>query len=193
MRNWRILKLVPGLAAGLFLMACGDGGGADQVPGAAPAAGGGGATQTTAVSGSVPAAMQAFQDDGNVLEIVIEGNDQIRFDINEFSVAPGQMVRLTLRHVGSLPAQAMGHNVVILQQGEDFFEFGADVGEAGGNQQNDFVPDSLRARVVAFTPLIGGGETTTVEFQAPTEAGDYPFLCSFPGHFGQMNGIMQVS
>lgn len=193
MRNWRILKLVPGLAAGLFLMACGDGGGADQVPGAAPAAGGGGATQTTAVSGSVPAAMQAFQDDGNVLEIVIEGNDQIRFDINEFSVAPGQMVRLTLRHVGSLPAQAMGHNVVILQQGEDFFEFGADVGEAGGNQQNDFVPDSLRDRVVAFTPLIGGGETTTVEFQAPTEAGDYPFLCSFPGHFGQMNGIMQVS
>ena len=199
MRNWRTLKLLPALTAGLFLMACGGDDGAAGTAGQASGTAASGGMGTTAsqpaasISGAVPAAMQAFQDDGNVVEIVIEGNDQMRFDIEQFSVAPGQMVRLTLHHVGNLPAQAMGHNVVILQQGEDFFEFGADVGEAGGNQQNDYVPESLRDRVVAFTPLIGGGETTTVEFQAPTEAGDYPFLCSFPGHFGQMNGTMQVS
>jgi azurin len=94
--------------------------------------------------------------------------------------------------VGSLPAQAMGHNVVIISPDDDIFEFGADVGEQGGNIENGYMPESLRDRVVAFTDLVGGGETTTVEFQAPSEPGEYPFMCSFPGHFGQMNGIMVV-
>lgn len=150
------------------------------------------APATPTVEGTVPAQMQAFSDDGNVLEIVIEGDDMMRFDIEQFDVSPGQMVRLTLVHVGSLPAQAMGHNVVIIYPDDDVFDFGGDVGEAGGGLHDDYVPESLRDRVVAFTEIIGGGETTVIEFQAPSEPGDYPYLCSFPGHFGQMNGIMTV-
>ena len=144
------------------------------------------------VSGTIPAPMQAFSDDGDVAEIVIEADDMMRFDTNRFTVRPGQMVRLTLNHVGSLPAQAMGHNVVILEAGDGAIEFGMDVGEYGGSAANDFVPEELRDRVVAFTSMIGGGESATVEFQAPSEPGDHPFLCSFPGHFGQMNGVMAV-
>lgn len=178
------------LVASLVLLGCGgDGGDA-----AAPAAGGAAAPSASAPAsgGNIPAPMQAFSADGNVAEIVIAGDDMIRFDINRFSVSPGQMVRLTLNHVGSLPAQAMGHNVVILLPGDNAMEFGADVGMAGGSAANEFVPESLRDRVVAFTNMIGGGQSATVEFQAPTEPGEYPFLCTFPGHFGQMNGIMVV-
>jgi azurin len=187
MRNWNMLILASGLATAMALVGCGGADSADDEPGppetsAAPAA----------TAGSTTAAMQAFRDDGDVLEIEIEGDDQIRFNLDRFTVRAGQMVRLTLRHVGNLPAQAMGHNVVILDQTDDFFEFGADVGEQGGSLANGYVPESLRDRPVAFTSLIGGGETTTVEFQAPSEPGDYPFLCSFPGHFSQMNGIMVV-
>jgi azurin len=148
--------------------------------------------QEQPVDESLPEAMQAFSDDGDVAELTIEGNDLMQFDKKRMTVRPGQMVRLTLRHTGQLPAQAMGHNVVILEQGEDVFEFGADVGQAGGSLDNDYLPVSVRDRVVAFTKLIGGGETTTVEFRAPQEPGEYPFLCSFPGHFGQMNGIFEV-
>ena len=150
-----------------------------------------GAAQT-AESTVIPASMQAFQDDVDVAEIVIVGEDMIRFNIDRFTVKPGQMVRLTLNHVGSLPAQAMGHNVTILNAGEVYYEFGADVGMEGGSAENEFVPESLRDRVIAFTEMIGGGESTTVEFQAPQEPGEYPFLCTFPGHFGQMNGVMVV-
>jgi len=141
---------------------------------------------------SIPPAMEAFQDDGSVVEIVIEADDRITFDLDHFAVGKGDMVRLTLRHTGSLPAQAMGHNVVVIYPDDDVFDFGADVGEHGGGLHDDYVPESLRDRVVAFTPIAGGGETVVVEFQAPNEAGDYPFLCSFPGHFGQMNGTMEV-
>ena len=182
------------LVASFVLLGCGgDGGDA-----AAPAAGGSAASGASAPAGgaasgaNIPASMQAFSADGNVAEIAIDGDDMIRYSIDRFSVSPGQMVRLTLNHVGSLPAQAMGHNVVILQAGDNAMEFGADVGMSGGSAANDFVPETLRDRVVAFTSMIGGGQSATVEFQAPTEPGEYPFLCSFPGHFAQMNGVMVV-
>lgn len=138
-------------------------------------------------------AMQAFKDDGQVVELTLSGNDQMQFDTKKLTARAGQMVRLTLKHTGKLPAQAMGHNVVILNRGEDFFEFGADVGEAKGSLANHYVPEPLLDRVVAYTKLIGGGQETTVEFQVPSEPGEYPFLCSFPGHFGQMNGIFEVT
>lgn len=141
---------------------------------------------------TTPEPMQAFQDDGDVLEITIEGDDRMRFDTDRFTVGAGQMVRLTLEHVGNLPAANMGHNVVIIQEGEDPVSFGSDANSEGADFPNEFVPEPVRDRVIAYTAMIGGGETATVEFQAPEEPGEYPFLCSFPGHFSQMNGIMEV-
>lgn len=187
MRDSRMHTLTPGLALALVLFGCGTDNAAEQEPDSSDVT-----AEPTAVEGTIPAGMQAFRDDGSVIEIEIEGDDQIRYNLDRFTVRAGQMVRLTLRHVGSLPAQAMGHNVVIISPDDDIFEFGADVGEQGGNIENGYMPESLRDRVVAFTDLVGGGETTTVEFQAPSEPGEYPFMCSFPGHFGQMNGIMVV-
>jgi azurin len=144
------------------------------------------------VEGPTPPAMEAFQDDGEVAEVSIDGTDQMTFSINAFSVKPGQMVRLTLRHVGVLPAAAMGHNVVIIQQGEDYMGFTADASEAGGALDNHYLPAAVRNRVIAFTPMLGGGQTATVEFKAPEAPGEYPFLCTFPGHAPSMNGIMTV-
>ncbi len=141
---------------------------------------------------STPEPMQAFEDDGDVAEITIGGDDRMRFDTDRFTVRAGQMVRLTLEHTGQLPAQSMGHNVVVLVEGDDPIEFGADVNEQGGSMDNDYVPEPVRDRVIAYTAMIGGGETTVVEFKAPESPGEYPFLCSFPGHAGMMNGIMEV-
>lgn len=174
------------LLATIGFMACGgDDAPATGADRAAPA-------QDAAAAGTIPAAMQAFSDDGDVAVIAIEADDLMRFSTNQFSVRPGQMVRLTLTHIGSLPAQAMGHNVVILKAGDDALDFGTDVGVHGGSADNNFVPNELRDRVVAFTKMIGGGESATVEFQAPSEPGEHPFLCSFPGHFVQMTGVMRV-
>ena len=46
------------------------------------------------------------------------------------------------------------------------------------------------ARVLAFTKIVGGGESTSVTFATSklTKGGDYTFFCSFPGHFGLMKG-----
>lgn len=180
----RRIPLALALAALAWTTACGDGGNeAERADAEAESAG----PELT-----IPEPMLAFEDDGDVLEIRIEADDRMRFDTDQFTVGAGQMVRLTLVHVGSLPAQSMGHNVVIIQQGDDAIDFGTDANEQGADVDNDFVPEPVRDRVIAYTELVGGGETTTIEFRAPEEPGDYPFLCSFPGHFMQMNGQMVV-
>jgi azurin len=47
--------------------------------------------------------------------------------------------------------------------------------------------------VLFSTKLINPSETVKVRFRVPAEAGDYPFICSFPGHWRIMNGVMTVT
>jgi uncharacterized protein len=43
------------------------------------------------------------------------------------------------------------------------------------------------------TKLIGIGQSDIIEFTAPTAPGDYPYLCTFPGHWRLMNGVLKVT
>lgn len=148
--------------------------------------------QTTAAPEQPPSAGESGGQAAGNGEVRIGSTDQMQFTVTEFTVPAGEEVTLTLVHEGQLPATAMGHNVVILKQGETANEFGTEVMQSGGSMENDYVPESMRDRVIAFTEIIGGGESTTITFTAPEEPGEYPFLCSFPGHFAMMNGTMIV-
>ncbi len=121
------------------------------------------------------------QDD--VVEIVIEGNDQIQFNLSEIKVKEGDTVKLTLKHVGKLPKAAMGHNWVLLKPGTDIAAF---AGKAVQARDNDYIPADTD-EVIVHTEMIGGGEETTIEFTAPAK-GTYDFLCSFPAHYIKMQG-----
>lgn len=121
------------------------------------------------------------QDGVTLVEIT--GNDLMQFNKNEIRVKAGQTVRLTLKHVGELPENAMGHNFVLLKQGTDVVDFAQKAATATGN---DYIPNGTD-KVIAHTEMIGGGEETTIEFTAPA-AGTYDFICSFPGHYVQMKG-----
>lgn len=118
-----------------------------------------------------------------VVEVKIAGNDQMQFSKNELRVKAGQTVRLTLEHTGNLPENVMGHNVVILEQDVDVTDFAQ---RAAAAATNEYIPADSD-EIIAHTELIGGGQTTTIEFEAP-EAGTYTFICSFPGHYVQMQG-----
>lgn len=126
-------------------------------------------------------AFNAYAQD--VVEVVIEGNDQMKFNLSEIKVKEGQTVKLTLKHVGKLPAAAMGHNWVLLESGTDLATFAQAAMKAKDNQ---YVPAGSDAVIVA-TDLLGGGEETTIEFTAPAK-GSYDFICSFPGHYALMKG-----
>jgi azurin len=121
--------------------------------------------------------------DNNVSKVVIAADDMMQFDKKEIRVKAGKKVKLTLRHVGKMDVKVMGHNVVILKQGVDIIKFAA---AAVSAKDNDYVPEGSKD-VIAYTKMIGGGQTTSIEFDAPA-AGEYDFICSFPAHYAMMKG-----
>jgi azurin len=53
-----------------------------------------------------------------------------------------------------------------------------------------YVPDS--PKILFATSLLGDHAEAAFEFTAPKEPGEYPFLCTFPGHWRIMRGVMKV-
>ena len=125
-------------------------------------------------------------------EVKITGNDTMQYDTKAFEVKAGQKVKLTLTNVGKLPKVAMGHNVTVLKKGSDKQAFAM---EAIKFAANDYIPTTapFKDQIIAHTKILGPGESESIEFTAPAEAGDYPFLCTFPGHFEWIDGARQVN
>lgn len=127
---------------------------------------------------------------GPAHEVTIQANDQMKFDVHSIEVSPGQTVQVTLKNIGTMPKVSMGHNFVVLDgkvAPEEFIE------ASQMQMANDYVAPELESHVIAHTKLLGPGEFDTITFTAPSTAGDYPFLCSFPGHYAiGMKGILTV-
>jgi azurin len=123
-------------------------------------------------------------------KIEITGNDQMQYNIKAFEVTEGQKVVLSFKHIGQLPSIAMGHNVVILKSGTAVPAFATKCAPA---KDTGYIPqdEESKKEMVAHTKMLGGGESEEITFTAPA-AGDYPFICSFPGHFAIMQGVMTV-
>jgi azurin len=131
---------------------------------------------------AAPAATESA--DSQVAEVTITGNDQMKFDKNEIRVKAGQKVKLTLKHVGKMEKSVMGHNWALLTQDADM----AAVGQASANAADtDYIPADMKDKFIAHTKMLGGGESDTIEFDAPAP-GTYTFMCTFPGHYALMQG-----
>ncbi|MBT8252799.1 MAG: azurin [Bacteroidia bacterium] len=120
----------------------------------------------------------------DVANLVITGNDLMQFNKKQLRAKPGQKVKLTLRHIGQLDVNVMGHNVVILKLGVNLDDFAA---RAATERDNGYIPPGTD-EVIVHTEMIGGGQTTSIEFTAPSEPGEYDYICSFPAHYAMMRG-----
>lgn len=124
-------------------------------------------------------------NDDEVATITITGNDQMKFNKNEIRVKAGQKVKLTLEHVGKMEKNVMGHNWTLLTKDADI----AAVGQAAAAASDtDYIPADSGDQIIVHTKMLGGGESDTIEFDAPTEPGTYTFICTFPGHYALMQG-----
>lgn len=124
-------------------------------------------------------------------ELEIEGNDRLQFNRKELVVpASCDEVTVTLVHVGEMPVEQMGHNWVLTRTAEY-----KDVAQKGmrAGLENEYLPRD-DDRVIVATDLVGGGESTSVTFDVSVlePGGDYTYFCSFPGHYGVMNGKLVV-
>lgn len=120
------------------------------------------------------------ESDENV--VALASTDLMSYDKQEIRVKAGKKVTLTLRHMGKMAKNVMGHNFVLLKEGTDVAAFAT---AAMSARDTDYIPES--DAIIANTKIIGGGESVTITFDAP-EVGTYDFICSFPGHYAMMKG-----
>jgi azurin len=116
--------------------------------------------------------------------IKLEANENMRFNKELFRVKAGKKIFLILKNTSAKSITSMTHNVVVLKSGVDIADF-ADVAHKAKNEQ--YVPSSLNDLIIAHTKMVRGGGSDTVEFTIP-QTGVYDFICSFPGHWGTMQG-----
>ncbi|MEO6239112.1 MAG: plastocyanin/azurin family copper-binding protein [Vicinamibacterales bacterium] len=116
--------------------------------------------------------------------------EQMLFDVKWFAVQAAKPVQIVLANPDAMP-----HNLVIGQPGSL-----QEIGTKGGampppadptdSSAKAYVPDS--PLVLHATRLLNGGDTERLTFTAPAKPGEYVFLCTFPGHFVRMYGVMLV-
>jgi azurin len=125
-----------------------------------------------------------------VRTIEIIGTEDMKFSQTAITAKPGEQLRVRLVVKGTMPKAAMAHNFVLLTKTANQVEFAT---AAMNARATDFIPAEKKADVVAFTGLAGAGETVEVTFKVPAAAGQYPYICSFPGHFQVgMKGTLTV-
>ena len=119
----------------------------------------------------------------------VTGNDLMKFSVERLEVAAPADVTVTLKNVGSMPKVSMGHNLVLLQRGVDALEFASECLSAGAVVENDVLPEKVRGQALAWTKVLGPDEQDSFVVQI-TEPGTYPYVCTFPGHFVNMKGVI---
>ena len=81
-------------------------------------------------------------------------------------------------------------NAMKFDAGTDAAAFAA---AAAADAANGYIPAKMKDKVLASIAVLGPKESGEVVFTAPTKPGNYPFLCSFPGHFlTGMKGVVVV-
>jgi azurin len=113
--------------------------------------------------------------------------EQMAFDVKWFVVEAGKPLQIVLYN-----PDAMSHNLVVGKPGSL-----REVGTAGSAMTlptdpnaKAYVPDT--PLVLQATRLLNWAETARLNFVAPKEAGEYVYVCTFPGHWVRMYGVMLV-
>lgn len=139
---------------------------------------------------SAAAITDTLSTDEDIRTITIIGTDRMNFSVEEITAAPGERIKVILKVESRIPKSAMAHNVVFLKEGTDPEAFANASAMAADNQ---YIAPSFKDQIIAHTALAGGGETVEVTFTVPEEAGNYQYICSFPGHYyAGMKGMLVV-
>lgn len=114
--------------------------------------------------------------------------DVMKFDKELITAQAGTVVKIVFQN-----PDHMQHNFVLIKP-KTMDKVGAAADKMamdGSGTKLNYVP--RMPEVLQATPLINPGGSYTLTFTVPATPGDYPFVCTFPGHWRIMNGILRVS
>ncbi|MEM1056095.1 MAG: plastocyanin/azurin family copper-binding protein [Bacteroidota bacterium] len=130
---------------------------------------------------AIPDQTAVFAESVDVELVVAAERNAMAFAVERIEAPAGARVRLVMDNTETT-SRAMVHNIVVVNNETAIDRVG---NAAVGAPQN--VPDD--PGIVAYTPLAGPGERVAVVFEMPP-VGEYPFICTFPGHHQFMQGVL---
>jgi len=153
------------------------------------------AKQSAGLTEPTPNAADAqFDSQKDLAKIKISCMPEVmRFTTEQFSVRSGQPVKIVFTN-----PDATDHNLVLVKQGalEEVGMAANAMARDPKNANSDFIPKDKRPLILQATKMVGPTRKSRVHvlrFKAPTEPGIYPYVCTFPGHWVVMKGIMVVA
>lgn len=113
--------------------------------------------------------------------------EEMRYDTAYFAVQAGKSVQIVLENEDLMP-----HNLVVTTPGslKEVAQLGLQVGPNNGWKGLQYVPES--DKVLFATQMVPSRQTARLTFTAPSEPGEYPYVCTFPQHWYRMYGVMVV-
>ncbi len=113
--------------------------------------------------------------------------NQMQFAPRELRVKSGAKVRIIFEN-----PDLMTHNLVLIERGAE-----KEVGELADKLAADpkgmaqsYLPAS--PKILHATPLVEPNGKAELNFVAPATPGSYPYICTFPGHWRVMKGVLIV-
>ncbi len=122
--------------------------------------------------------------DGPEIVINIGTEPGLQYDVKDFVVPAGAKVQLTFNNNDD-----MLHNLVVTKPGtvEDVSDASMSMGLEG--PQRGYIPQT--DHILFHTCLLQPESSESIYFTVPDE-GNYPYVCTFPGHSRVMRGVMKV-
>ncbi len=129
--------------------------------------------------------MPASWTKGADKKLVIGTKPGLKFEVEEITVKAGSRVQLTFSNTDD-----MQHNFVLVAPGKGDIvgKMALDLGLKG--PEKNYVPET--PFVLAYTKLLQPSSGETIYFTAPLKPGNYPYVCTYPGHYLVMRGVMKV-
>jgi azurin len=118
--------------------------------------------------------------------IILSTKPGLKYDKDLLQVKAGSKVKLVFNNNDD-----MQHNIVITNPGEanNMGAKAMDLGLKGPDMQ--YVPNNKN--VLFHTNILTPSSSESIYFIAPEKAGDYHFVCTYPGHYAAMQGILRVT
>jgi putative membrane-bound dehydrogenase-like protein len=110
--------------------------------------------------------------------------ERLMYDVKELNVKVGKKIKLTFANTDVMP-----HNLLVTKPGKADAVMNAAIVMGAAGFEKGFIPAG--DDVLHHTKLLDMSKEETLEFTLPT-AGDYPFVCSFPGHGIIMRGVLHA-
>lgn len=109
------------------------------------------------------------------------------YDKEVIAVQAGKPVEFRFSNTDAMP-----HNFAIVQPGglQEVGELAETTGRDPDAMERHYIPDS--DKVMLGSKLLQPGESQSLSFDAPTDPGVYPYVCTYPGHWRRMYGALYV-